>query len=184
MPLNNTLPYTLDIPIFCQYTTKKFHSRVESRLQMGARQLLRAARPCHFPPPPRAPAISRVPILVLFFAVWVMWTYIYLLALDRSKPAKVALTVAINILGVRRAVAPVRHGVSKDLEGAAALDKLTQTTQSQSDRRRKTDERRERWLWPRWAEANGVQAHGRVWETYPIMTERSRVAHFLSFRQF
>eukprot|EP00277_Geminigera_cryophila_P023056 CAMPEP_0179483024 /NCGR_PEP_ID=MMETSP0799-20121207/60358_1 /TAXON_ID=46947 /ORGANISM="Geminigera cryophila, Strain CCMP2564" /LENGTH=83 /DNA_ID=CAMNT_0021296429 /DNA_START=286 /DNA_END=537 /DNA_ORIENTATION=- len=54
-----------------------------------------------------------------------------LLALDRSKPAKVALTVAINILGVGRAVAPV----SKDLEGAAALDK-------------------------------------------PIMTERSRVAHF------
>jgi len=73
-----------------------------------------------------------------------MCTYIYLLALDRSKPAKVALTVAINILGVCRAVAPVRHGVSKDLEGTAALDKLTQTTQSQPERRRKTDERGER----------------------------------------
>jgi len=51
MPHNNTLPYTFDIPIFspsCQYTTKNFNSRVESRLQMGARQLLRAARPCHF----------------------------------------------------------------------------------------------------------------------------------------
>ena len=47
----------------------------------------------------------------------------YLLTLDGPIATEVALAMATDIRRVSRAVAPVRHGVSEDLEGTAALHK-------------------------------------------------------------